>query len=231
MSNVSLKQLESFLVSRYYLQESKSFIFKILENFPEFLYEDYAYRAVVLREGEHLSFHKKHFLLNSWTKSLDGLLCFLDNCHKELDDISEVKIVEAHIKGLDLDKVIQYLADQGICLNHEIVQIHKEQEVLCTDYEDLSLVDKQIVYEDKICHLLEVTQFQLLNLTEKGEYSALEINEIVQNLDQAYFFISNLGFKDLWSIKTTLDYLQTLKETCDLWEVKNQLYNLGFLKR
>lgn len=230
MSNMSLKQLESFLVSRYYLQESKSFIFKILESFPEFRYQDYAYRAIVLRGGEEMSFHKKHFLLNSWTKNLDGLLCFLDNCHREIDDICEVKIVEAEIQGLDLDKVIQHLSDHGISLNHEILQIHKEQEVLCTDYEDLKIVDKQVIYEDKICDLLEVTQYQLLSLTQKEEVSAHELHEVTQNLDQAYFFISNLGFNDLWAIKPTLDYLQSLNTPCDLSEVKIKLYNLGFLK-
>lgn len=92
------------------------------------------------------------------------------------------------------------------------------------------MVDKQIIYEDKISDLLAVTQHQLLSLTQKDELSAHELTEVSQNLDQAYFFISNLGFKDLWAIKPTLDYLQSLNASCDPYEVKNRLLSLGFLK-
>lgn len=229
MSKISYAELVGFLNSRYYLQESKSFTNKILKSYPEFTFEGMAYRCVVLRDGEKLSYQSKYFIHNSWSLSVDGILSFLDNCHREIDDIQDVYLFESYIKGLDLNKVINFLKAQGIRLSEEILQISKEEEILCLDYEELVSLDKQVLYEDKVSDLMLTLQSQVMNLINRQDFTQWELNEVIQGLEQAQFFIQNLGLSDHWNIEATIDFLKDQIKYLDASTLQNELIKIGFL--
>lgn len=229
MATITNKQLINFLVSRYYLQESKSFIQKILNQFPEFKYEGTAYRAIVLGPGEKLSLNKKYFLNASWAKGFDGIMSFLDNCHQELDEVTEVVMVESEIEGLDLSRVISYLQGQGEILDHEILQIKREEEVLSTKFSDLTKLDTNCFYDDKLKALIENISYNLNYLLEKQELSGYQFSLVLRELEDAKFFIESLKLPDNYNIIPTFEYLSNLSDESNQ-EIKSELIRLNFVK-
>ena len=228
MSKINPAQLVSFLHSRYYLQESQSFMKHILKLYPEFSFKNYAYRAIIIRPDERLSYHRQFFEYNSWSHNFSGILAFLDNCHEEMNEDFKVHIFESHIEGLDLTKIIDYLRDQGIPLAEEIIQIYKEREVICLTYQELNPVNNNFLYEDKIVNLLDNLQSQVQMLFINQSISPSDLMDIKGSLDQALFFVSSLGLEDKWGLKATLDYLDSLNDSQPSKAVRIRLYDLGF---
>jgi hypothetical protein len=230
MGNVSKKQLINFLQSRYYLQESKSFIDKILKSYPQFLYEGSAYRAIALSFDERFSWSKKFFLYNSWAKSYTGIMSFLDNYQREHSEPNQVVMVEGYIKGLDLQAVIKYLENEGEKLSSEIFQIHKEEEVLCVEFDELEIVPNSHFYDEHIEGMVSSLCFRIEEALSDDSLSEFNFQTIKEDLSNVSFFLKSLALKDKWKVEETLEVLQSLRGEVSSSEIYEKLVKLGFLK-
>lgn len=227
---ISNQQLLNFLESRYYRENSASFIDQIIQAHPEFYYEGTAYRAVILCPGEKFSLNPKFFKNASWAKSFDGIRHFLENYRQEGDEtVQEIVLVESWITGLDLEAIISHLQENyGILVGPEIRQIKREEEVLATKYQPLRIVSEDDLWLEKIQgEVLSLTGImeEWLSLPEVSVSNRL-YQELLSGVESLIFFLQGLGIPDQWDLESLLSILTNLSPDNSMDEVQAQISQL-----
>ena len=99
---------------------------KIAEQFPHCLFSGKAFRAFIKQDMGSLLY---------WSKTKEGCLEYIKNTYS---DAPSVQMIEAHVVGVDLNLLIEYLNAQYLHPSPLINPYAHEEEVLAVKVEEIN---------------------------------------------------------------------------------------------